>query len=286
MTPINASATRIFVSILGWYTTADAPSNAHRLTREYLLRLIKLILENIYIRVGNCVYRQSLGFPMGYHLSSAACDIYFIRYEYTHVQRAVLLRHYTVACFSRYAFRYQDDLTVIDAPGFQACLHEQAPQLASNVFWIYPLHLISIKETTVYNHDANADSELTLTFLSCQINLLRDGTLNYLKYQKVRELPFYVPSYTRWDSMVPHHSKYRVILSELTSLAMVSSTQENFIPEASRLMGVLTNENGLRMDRVCKSVELWCRDTAPFLPLSFSTDNLFIAALTHGRAFG
>ena len=93
---------------MGFRAPHELTEGTHALSCQQLVRLTRLVLENILIQVGDTVVRQIIGFPMGMHSSSCFCDTYFIRYEYEHVWRALRHNRVDIAAASIYNFRYQD----------------------------------------------------------------------------------------------------------------------------------------------------------------------------------
>ena len=264
-----------FISILGFSKHNPNPKSklVHKLKLDYLLRLTNVLLSNLIIQVGDTMFQQLIGFPMGCHPSSDFCDIWFGTKEYTFIWNCINTNQHEIARRFEHPMRYQDDVSILNNHLAMQHFDPSTPQL-----WIYPMDLIAIKDTTLKHVTIDGCSIGTeMTFLSARLQLVQEAngtlTLHTKRYEKVRELPFTTTKFTHRTSCVPSNSLYNIIGGQLSMNAMVSSHVQHFMDEIHVLMGHLTN-NALIMRRVKQAVTQWGELKAHTLPLKFDVDDM------------
>ena len=270
-----------FINILGFSHDPPSGRNVHKLRFDYLLRLTHVALNNILFQVGDTIFKQVIGFPMGVHPGGAFCDIYFGCREYKFIYRCLAMGDLTTVCNLKEASRYQDDVTILNYPNARDHFNP-----ANDSKCIYPMQIVAIKDTTSkYTTVNNIAIGTELSFLSCLMTLIYANGVPHLhtkRYEKVRELPFDTVKFTHRTSCVPESSLYNVIGAHLTSTAMICSHLCYFLEEIRILCKHLTN-NALSTNRIIKTIERWANTTAPTLPLCFDTTNLpeFVPSTLH-----
>ena len=264
-----------FVTILGFSKCNPCPKSkqVHKLKLDYLLRLVRVLLSNLIIQVGDTTFKQLIGFPMGCHPSSDFCDIWFGVKEYNFIWRCICAKQFEIASRFEHPLRYQDDVSILNNHLAMQHFDLTQPQL-----WIYPMDLIAIKDTTINHATINGRRiGVEMTFLSARLTLTQetDGsmTLHTKRYEKVRELPFATTKFTHRASCVPSNSLYNIIGSQLSMNAIVSSHLEYFLEEVHVLIKHLIN-NALIMRRVKHTITQWAENKAHTLPLNFAVNDM------------
>ena len=54
----------------------------HSITKDQLVEQIKFLVDNIYIQVGNKIFRQTIGIPMGTDCAPLLANLFLFYYEY------------------------------------------------------------------------------------------------------------------------------------------------------------------------------------------------------------
>ena len=88
------------------------------LTREYSITedlLIKFLVGNIYIQVGNKIFGQMIGIPVGTDCAHLLANLFLFYYEYKFMK--VKLKQ--IAKIFSNTFRYIDDLLTLNNPTFE-----------------------------------------------------------------------------------------------------------------------------------------------------------------------
>jgi hypothetical protein len=120
-------------------------------SKERLLQVMRWLICNAFVQLGDRVWRQIIGIAMGLSCSPDWCNIYLLYYEWRFIDRLLRLQQqYLLPLFSRW-FRYIDDLRVINNPIILKFLDPQQSRDPNNPFWIYPLHLLEVKSTVQHS---------------------------------------------------------------------------------------------------------------------------------------
>ena len=104
------------------------------ITVDKLIEYINFLIHNIYIKVGNKVFKQAIGIPMGTDCAPLLANLFLFFYEYKFKDK--LKESHRDAVLFRHTMRYIDDLLTINNPTFE----QEIPK-------IYPPQL-TLKKTT------------------------------------------------------------------------------------------------------------------------------------------
>ena len=93
------------------------------------------LIDNIYVSVGNKVYRQCVGIPMGTDCAPLLANLFLFSYEYRYM-RGLIKSNILMARKFNNTMRYIDDLLVMNNTSFSDAIQD-----------IYPSEL-RLKKTT------------------------------------------------------------------------------------------------------------------------------------------
>ena len=71
----------LFVDTRGKVFLTDIPSKAaskFNITEEILIKLVEYLIDNIYVSIGNRVYRQCVGIPMGTDCAPLLANLFLL----------------------------------------------------------------------------------------------------------------------------------------------------------------------------------------------------------------
>ena len=68
-------------------------------------------INNIYVRVGNRIFKQTIGIPMGTDCAPLLANLFLFFYDYKYVKHNLRI--------TRHAVRYIDDLLTLNNPAFE-----------------------------------------------------------------------------------------------------------------------------------------------------------------------
>ena len=120
----------------------------HGITEDQLVEQIKFPVDHIYIQVGNKIFRQIIGIPMGTDCAPFLANLFLFYYACTNSWKKNYIQ--VAKSFSN-TFQYIDDLLTLNNPTFE--------QEISN---IYPRQL-ELKRTT--------ETDSKLSYLDLEVNI-------------------------------------------------------------------------------------------------------------------
>ena len=184
-------------------------------THETILDAIDYLLDNSYFKVGDKIFRQVIGIPMGTDPAPFMANLFLYHYEQQHVlqlkkedvRRARRLTH---------IFRFIDDLCVINDHG----LFEQI------YLSIYPEEMELKKEN---------EGLLSATFLDLDINIV-DHKFDLKLFDKRDAFPFQIVRMPYLSNNMPSNIFYSTLSSELLRIARCTTDKDNFLVTAKTLI--------------------------------------------------
>lgn len=152
---------------------------------------------------------------MGFSCLPLWCNLYFMAYEIQFISRLLKLRRFDLLHLFEQAYRYIDDICILNAPTITSFLDPSHERIAENLQWIYPLNLVEIKlemTTTLPDHPRwGIDAHfLSICMLVIDVTL---GSFIIEKYDKRWSLPFKFQQYIRFLSNRPITQAYNIALS-------------------------------------------------------------------------
>jgi len=235
-----------------WNTTAPQQGNWFSLDQNRLIELHGWLMRNCFVSLGDRVWQQITGIPMGFACSPLWCNLYLIFYETQFIQRLARLGCRNVLAQFKHAYRYMDDLCWINSITPQKFLSPQQERTPDNPYWIYPLYILEIKcEVAKYATD-DPERGIQAHFMNLDIMIYssesQTSNFNFCKYDKRRDLPFAYTQYIKFWSNRPIKQSYAVAVSQTLPIIYLSSTVENAHREVQCLIRTLEG-NGFKRPR-------------------------------------
>ena len=177
-------------------------------TCEDMTDSVNFLLDNIFIRFGNKVYRQVVGIPMGTNCAPLIADLFLYCYEsqfmaklHKDPSKSDLLEKFNNT------YRYLDDIFSLNNSDFYKYTAE-----------IYPTELTLNK--------ANSDS-LNCPFLDLDVSIIQSKIKTKI-YDKRDDFSFPIVNFPFLDGDVPLAPSYGVYISQLIRYARVCSDVSDF----------------------------------------------------------
>ena len=80
---------------------------------DRLVEMLEYLIDNIYIVVGNRVFQQHIGIPMGTDCAPLLVNLYLFYYEYKYMNNLMKLDYGKTLSF-KFTVRYIDDLLTLN----------------------------------------------------------------------------------------------------------------------------------------------------------------------------
>ena len=221
---IKSSALGVTSKVV-WASTCPNYGNWTYMSVTKFLELQKWLIANCHIRLGNQVWKQALGIPMGFSCSPLWCNLYLLSYEIKFIQRLAKLGRVDIMAKIAHAFRYIDDLCWLNVGEAQIFLDPKQPRTGSNPFWIYPLHILEIKTKVSNFSSTNPNHGVKAHFMNVLINVSSENlrTFTLQNFDKRCDLPFTYTQYIKFNSCRPVKQAYNVVISQTIPILYLSS---------------------------------------------------------------
>lgn len=210
----------------------DTPYDNYTLwTCQDLCESLCFLLDNIYVRFGQEIFRQVVGIPMGTNCAPLIADLFLFCYERDFMTKLFKSDNASVIEAFNNTSRYLDDILNLDNPNFSNYISE-----------IYPTELQLNKANT---HDSEAD------FLDLNIKIT-NGSVCTKIYDKRDDYNFDIVNYPNLDGDVPRSTSYGVYISQLIRFARGCSDVKDFNARNSLITGKLLQQ-GYRYHKLRKT---------------------------------
>lgn len=189
------------------FFTNNSVKNYTMWTCDEVCKSLTFLLDNIYVRYGDTIFRQIIGIPMGTNCAPLVADLFLYCYERDFMLSLNRNTQVDIIEAFNYTSRYLDDIFNIDNPYFDTLFS-----------FIYP------KELTL--NKAN-QSDTSASFLDLDLTI-NNGFITSKIYDKRDDFNFKIVNYPHLDGDVPRATSYGVYISQLIRFARASSSIEDF----------------------------------------------------------
>ena len=162
-------------------------------TKEDIYDMIDIVIDNAYFVLGDKVYRQIVGFPMGVDPAPPGANLYLYYYESTYIEK-LTKEDYGKAKRYNHTHRFIDDLNTMNNGGH---LNQHKEE-------IYPKQLVLNKEN---------DGNQSTTFLDLHIQV-QDRRFITKTYDKRDDFPFQIINYPDISGNIAETPSYGIIASQ------------------------------------------------------------------------
>ena len=207
--------TYLVVHSNGRVVWSDVPSTKQSLTEDKLISYVDYLIDNIYVSVGNKVYRQCVGIPMGTDCAPLLANLFLFSYEYRYM-RGLIKSNILMARKFNNTMRYIDDLLVMNNTSFSDAIQD-----------IYPSEL-RLKKTT--------ESTPALSYLDILITI-EHGKYSTTLYDKRDSFQFDIVNFPNMSSNIPSKPTYGIYISQLVRIGRICSSYETLYPPLGRFVG-------------------------------------------------
>ena len=226
---------------------------------------INFLIDNIFVRYGNSIYRQGVGIPMGTNCAPLVADLFLYCYE-----RDFMLslnsgtQSHIIKAFNNTS-RYLDDILNINNPYFDSFIAD-----------IYPKELQLNKANISDNSAAFLD-------LNLEIN---HGYITTKIYDKRDDFNFTITNYPYLDGDVPKSTSYGVYISQLIRFARACSSVDDFNVRNLTITNKLLHQ-GYRYNKLRKAFSKFYHRNLPLInKYKWGLKSLLNSGISHPTFYG
>ena len=191
-------------------------------TRAQIKLLTSHLIKETYFQIGNLLFKQCIGIPMGIDPAPFWANLHLYSYECAFITKLMKSDKGKAMKF-RYATRFIDDeCNLNDSGEFGKSFHD-----------IYPNNL----ELKCEHQGSHA------TFLDLDITI-QDGTFIYKLFDKRDGFPFFIVRMPDLSGNIPSHVFYGSVMSEFLRIARSTLLYSDFLPVCISLYKRMMNQGG------------------------------------------
>ena len=176
-----------------WSDIPCSSSIKHNINKNMLVEHVEYLSDNIYVSIGNGVYRQCVGIPMGTDCALLLANLFLFYYEYKYMRNLIKMNLMLAKKFNN-TMRYIDDLLTLNNTLFHSAIDD-----------IY-LSELQLKKTS--------ESPTALSYLDIEVNIV-DGKYSTTIYDKRDDFNFRIVNFPHLISNIPSGPAYGVYISQL-----------------------------------------------------------------------
>ena len=171
--------------------------------------------------MGDQVWKQILGIPMGFLCSPLWCKLYLLSYEIKLIQRLARLGKTEIISKFKYVFWYIDDLCWLNVGEANILPHPLQPRNIYNPLWIYPLDIIKIIAEVSQFSNSFPRFGVKTHLMNILINVTNKKARMFImqKFDKSCELPFKYSLFIKFKSNRPIKQRYNVVIVDWNFLS-------------------------------------------------------------------
>ena len=205
-----------------WSLESASSTACVSVRKSMLVECTEYLIDNVYIKVGNSVYRQTIGIPMGTDCAPQLANLFLFHYEYLYMKNLMRDNLCMAKKFGN-TVRYIDDLLTLNNNNFE----EEIPN-------IYPSEL-TLKRTS--------ESDTKLSYLDISISICSSKYVTEV-YDKRDAFNFNIVNFPYMSSNIPANPTYGVYISQLIRISRICDTFQSFVLRHRLLTERLVKQGG------------------------------------------
>jgi hypothetical protein len=208
------------------------------LNSEILIKMIAWLIDNTYVRIGDKVFRQVIGIPMGTDCAPFLANLFLFSYEFQWMNEILKKKNFYLLNKFKNCCRYIDDLFAIN----------------NNKILLQKKHEIYPPELDITTDDEN---DQHVHYLDLDI-LIKKNSFSYCIYDKRDKFNFPIVNFPNLSGNIPSSHSYSVFLSQLVRYARGCLYFEDFRNRTSSLIIRLLKQN-FTLNRLERTYKKFCR---------------------------
>ena len=214
-----------------FWNDKDTPSNRNY-SKDAIKNAVAYLIKNCYFKLGDKLFRQDIGIPMGSDPAPAFANLFLFHYESAWL-KSIKKTNYTLARKFGQVYRYIDDLVALnDGLSFEAYFKD-----------IYPEELQLNKENT---------TNTSTSFLDLHIEII-NGIFTTKIFDKRDHFGFNITRLPYRESNIPCKMFYSSIAAECLRICRATSASADAISSIHTLLARMTKQ-GAQVSRMKSSI--------------------------------
>ena len=224
-------------------------------SKDALKSAVKYLIKQCYFSVGNVIFLQTIGIPMGIDPAPFWANLFLHYYEANYIK--TLSQNQDVRCYKYHStLRFIDDLLALNDDSEFSMAHAN----------IYPPEL-ELKVEHMGTHATFLDLDITIA----------DGKFVYKLFDKRDNFNFHIVRMPHLSSNIPSTIFYGSVLSEFLRIARSTLLFEDFLPKANSLYKRMLDQGGNKVLILKQISKGYSRHKAPFDKFNMSTRDIIAA---------
>lgn len=192
------------------------------LSCDDVIFLLHWLIDNTYVTVGNKVFKQCIGIPMGTDCAPYLANLFLYSYEFDFMNKLLKEKKWLILRKFNKCFRYIDDLLTINNDNFMEKWKTK----------IYPSELSLIS-------DDKSDQDVNFLDLHLEI---KNQVLSYSLFDKRDNFNFPIVNFPNLNGNIPTSQSYNVFTSQLIRYARGCLHVQDFYDRVKILTIKLMNQ--------------------------------------------
>ena len=214
----------------------------HSFTKQQIKLLVSHLIKETYFQIGNLLFKQCIGIPMGIDPAPFWANLHLYAYEYKFI-KSLMSTNKRRAIRFKYATRFIDDeCNLNDGGEFGRSFHAICPSELELKFEHQGTHA---------------------TFLDIDIKI-SNGIFIYKLFDKRDDFPFFIVRMPDLSGNIPNHVFYGSIMSEFLRIARCTLQYEDFLKSAIALLKRMVNQGGTEIQILKQISKAVMRHPIPF----------------------
>ena len=198
-----------------WAKKKPKNTKVKYVTKDDVMEMLQYLLDNIYVKYMDSIFRQLIGVPMGTDCAPDLANLFLFVFEYKYVMNLINMGDPDIRLF-KFVYRYIDDLLIINDIGHFDSIYKN----------IYP-DALELKSTGISNKNVN--------YLDLNISC-NNGKFQHTLYDKRKDFNFNVISMPNLTSNIPIKQAYGVFYSQIVRMFNANTEADLFIDNVKALM--------------------------------------------------
>ena len=211
------------------YFTSDPLNGDNKYTASDICKMIEFLMDNIYVRFGGQLFRQTVGIPMGTNCAPLLADLFLYSYENEFLDKLIKEDKRKLARRFSLSYRRIDDLISFNNKRFNEFISD-----------IYP------KELTIFE---TTESTSVASYLDLLFTRDENNNITTILYDKRDAFRLHIVNFPFMSSNIQSAPAYGVYASQLSCYARCCSNYSDFLSR-HRALVTRTLLQGYKINRL------------------------------------